>query len=101
MGLKVWKAMGCSRARPSSRVAIASTDYVAADRVGLAVMGVDPAWVGYLRFCGDCGTGQYDLAKIEVRGEKIGAVRRNHKLHDNIQLEGEWLKPVGTLPRIG
>jgi hypothetical protein len=69
--------------------------------VGLEVMGIDPAWVGYLRFCGDCGIGQYDLAKIDVLGEKIESVRRKYKLHPNIQQELEWLKPVGTLPRIG
>ena len=34
-----------------SRLAIASTDYIAADRVGIAAMGIDPSWVGYLSFC--------------------------------------------------
>ena len=59
-----------------SRVAIASTDYIAADRVGVEAMGIDPNWIGYLNFCGQFGLGQFDLDKIEVRGEKIASVRR-------------------------
>ena len=46
-----------------SRLAIASTDFVAADRVGVECMGVNPAWPGYLQYCCDGGLGQYDLAK--------------------------------------
>ena len=61
-----------------SRVAIASTDYVAADRVGVEVMGINPEWVGYLGYCGATGLGQYDLAKIDMRGAKIAEVKRLH-----------------------
>jgi uncharacterized protein (DUF362 family) len=50
-----------------SRVAIASTDLVAADRVGVECMGVNPAWPGYLQYCCDAGLGQYDLTKIDLR----------------------------------
>ena len=35
-----------------SRIAISSTDYVAADRVGIEAMGINPDYLGYLRFCG-------------------------------------------------
>ena len=34
-----------------SRIAIASQDFVAADRVGIEAMGIDASWVGYLGFC--------------------------------------------------
>ena len=34
-----------------SRIAVASTDYVAADRVGIEAMGIDASWVGYLNYC--------------------------------------------------
>ena len=76
-----------------SRVAIASTDFIAADRVALETMGIDPSWVGYLRYCGQCGIGQYDLSLIEVRGEAIDAVRRSYRLHPNIQRELRWMDP--------
>jgi uncharacterized protein (DUF362 family) len=82
-----------------SRVAIASTDYVAADRVGVECMGIDPGWVGYLTYCGTMGVGQYDLAKIDVRGEKIADVKRPYQLHQDIERMLEWMGPMKELPR--
>ena len=81
-----------------SRIAIASTDYVAADRVGVEAMGINPEWMGYLRFCSDLGVGQFDLAKIDVRGEKIEAVRRKYALHQDIEREIQWMGPITDLP---
>ena len=81
-----------------SRLAIASTDYVAADRVGVEVMGINPEWMGYLRFCSEFGVGQYDLAKIDVRGEKLEAVRRKYQLHQDIERELQWMGPLTELP---
>ena len=60
-----------------SRIAVASTDYVAADRVGIEVMGINPDWVGYLGFCARAGLGQADLAKIDVRGAKLSEVAKS------------------------
>jgi uncharacterized protein (DUF362 family) len=81
-----------------SRLAIASTDYVAADRVGVEAMGINPDWMGYLRFCSEFGVGQYDLAKIDVRGEKLEAVRRKYQLHQDIERELQWMGPLLELP---
>jgi uncharacterized protein (DUF362 family) len=81
-----------------SRIAIASTDYVAADRVGVETMGINPEWMGYLRFCGEFGVGRYDLAKIDIRGEKIEAVRRKYALHQDIERELQWMGPMLELP---
>ena len=86
----------------ASRVAIASTDLIAADRVGLEVMGINPAWVGYLNYCGQAGLGEFDLAKIEVVGGTIAAVQRKYALHPDIQRELEWMGPLeGGSPKIG
>jgi uncharacterized protein (DUF362 family) len=82
-----------------SRLAIASTDYVAADRVGVEAMGIDPEWVGYLGYCGRTGVGRYDLAGIDVRGEKIADVRRTYQLHQDIERMLEWMGPMRDLPR--
>jgi uncharacterized protein (DUF362 family) len=85
-----------------SRLAIASTDYVAADRVGVEAMGINSEWMGYLRFCSEFGIGQFDLAKIDVRGEKIEAVRRKYQLHQDIERELQWMGPLTELPpRVG
>jgi uncharacterized protein (DUF362 family) len=81
-----------------SRVAIASTDYIAADRVGLAVMGIDPSWVGYLNFCAQAGLGQNDLSKIEIRGKRLAEVTRKYRLHDDIERELRWMGPMKEVP---
>ncbi len=79
----------------ASRVAIASTDFVAADRVGVDAMGVNPDWPGYLRYCHDMGLGQYDLAKIDLRtGVPLDQVRKTYRLHPRIQQQLEWLGPL-------
>ena len=80
------------------RIAIASTDYVAADRVGVECMGINPEWIGYLQFCSMFGIGQYDAAKIDVRGEKIAAVAKKYELHKDIERELQWMGPIQDLP---
>jgi uncharacterized protein (DUF362 family) len=82
-----------------SRIAIASTDFIAADRVAVETMGINPDWLGYLRFCADFGIGQYDPARIEVRGEKVEAVRRKYLLHPDIERQLEWMGRMTDLPR--
>ena len=81
-----------------SRVAIASTDYVAADRVGLEAMGIDAAWVGYLNFCAQAGVGQNDLAKIDLRGAKLTDVTRKYGMHADIERELRWMGPMKEVP---
>ena len=81
-----------------SRIAIASTDYVAADRVGIEAMGIDASWVGYLGFCAQAGLGQSDLAKIDIRGPKLADVIRKYKVSDDIQRELRWMGPMREVP---
>jgi uncharacterized protein (DUF362 family) len=84
--------------RVPSQLAIASTDYVAADRVALEAMGIDPAWVGYLGFCAHAGLGQSDLAKIEIRGAKLADVARKYQIHSDIQRQLRWMGPMNEIP---
>jgi len=81
-----------------SRLAIASTDYVAADRVGVEAMGIDASWVGYLGFCAQAGLGQDDLAKIDIRGPRIAEVARKYKMSDSIQRQLRWMGPMDEVP---
>jgi len=76
------------------RIAIASTDFVAADRVAVEAMGIDPTWVGYLQYSGAVGLGNYDLARIDVRGETIASVARKYKMNDNFDKEIQWMGPL-------
>jgi uncharacterized protein (DUF362 family) len=80
------------------RVAIASTDYVAADRVGVESMGINPEWIGYLQFCTMFGVGQYDINKIDIRGEKIAAIQKKYQMHKDIERELQWMGPIQDLP---
>lgn len=81
-----------------SRLAIASTDYIAADRVGVAAMGIDPSWVGYLSFCAQCGLGQYDLEQIDIRGAKLDELARTYRMSDQIERELRWMGPMKDVP---
>jgi uncharacterized protein (DUF362 family) len=85
-----------------SQIAIASTDLIAADRVGVEAMGINPDWVGYLRYCAQFGLGQYDLSKITVVGPAIASVAKKYQLHPDIEKELRWMGPLQqTSPSLG
>jgi uncharacterized protein (DUF362 family) len=80
-----------------SHVAVASTDYIAADRVGIEVMGINPAWPGYLNYCAQCGLGQFDISKLDVRGAKPVEVARKFELSKNIDAQLQWMAPMSPV----
>jgi hypothetical protein len=55
-------------------------------------MGIPPHAVGYLQYASQLGVGQFDLAKIDIRGEKPESVRRVFKLHDTADRQLTWLE---------
>jgi uncharacterized protein (DUF362 family) len=79
------------------RVAIASSDWLAADRVGLELMGIDFSKVGYLNYCAESGRGEADLSRVEVLGEPLSAHVRKYALHSNIEKQLVWLTPPPDL----
>jgi uncharacterized protein (DUF362 family) len=81
-----------------SRLAIASTDYVAADRVGAECMGVDASWLGWLKYSGEVGLGQADLSRIDIRGASIASVQKKYRLHADIELMLKWRGPMEEMP---
>ncbi len=87
-----------------SHVALASTDLIALDRVGLDVMGIDPATLGYLNYCWQAGLGQYDMNLIDVRPGAIGPYPRPYQLHSDHGQELLWMGPAlecGSNPLLG
>jgi uncharacterized protein (DUF362 family) len=82
----------------ASRIAIASTDYIAADRVGVECMGINPAWPGYLNYCGQLGLGNYDIDRIDVVGAKIADVQKKYRMHADIDRELQWMGDMKDLP---
>ena len=81
-----------------SRLAITSTDYIAADRVAVEAMGIDASWLGYLKFCHQVGLGQYDLDKIEIAGPALDQVRRKYVLHKDTERQLQWMGEMTDLP---
>ncbi len=81
-----------------SRVAIASTDYIAADRIGVDCMGINPYWIAYLQYCWQVGLGQYDASLIDVRGETVAAVKKEYRMHRDVERELQWIGPLNEIP---
>jgi uncharacterized protein (DUF362 family) len=83
---------------PPHRIALASTDFLAVDRVSLECMGIDASWPGYLNYSYQAGLGQYDLSKIDVLGAKIADVQRKYRTHADVDRMLEWRGPMLDLP---
>jgi uncharacterized protein (DUF362 family) len=76
------------------RVCVAGTDWLAADRVAVELMGIDFGKIGYLNYCAQTGLGEADLRNIHIVGESISSHIRHYKLHENIEQQLIWMKPV-------
>jgi uncharacterized protein (DUF362 family) len=76
------------------RVCVASQDWLAADRVGIELMGIDFSKVGYLNFCAQAGMGVADLNKIEIVGENIADHVKKYRLPDNYEKMMMWMKSI-------
>ncbi|MFC1561032.1 DUF362 domain-containing protein [Candidatus Latescibacterota bacterium] len=66
-------------------VALASTDFIAADRVGCQLMGVNFDDVGYLTYCANSGIGQGNLSRIKIIGQDSAKYVIVYKMHDNFE----------------
>lgn len=75
------------------RVCVASPDWLAADRVGVELMGIDFAKIGYLNYCAQGGLGEADLAKIKVIGEPIVKHIKPYQLSNNVEKQLIWMTP--------
>jgi len=78
----------CSGTAINAGCVIASTDFLAADRVALEVMGIDADRVGYLNYIYELGLGEFDLGKIQVVGDRLA--RKPFRLHDNVEEQYAW-----------
>jgi uncharacterized protein (DUF362 family) len=59
---------------------IASTDIVAADAVGSALMGIDPAKVRMITLGATAGLGEADITRIDIIGEELKQLKFKVKL---------------------
>ncbi|MBW6501395.1 MAG: DUF362 domain-containing protein [Bacteroidales bacterium] len=76
------------------RICVASTDWFSADRVGIELMGIDFARIGYLNYCARTGSGSADLSRIEILGEEVARHVRTYQLSKNIENQLVWMNPV-------
>jgi uncharacterized protein (DUF362 family) len=76
------------------RICVAGFDWLAVDRVGVELMGIDPAIIGYLNFCANAGMGQFDISKIDITGEKLADHIKTYKLSKNLDKQLQWLSPI-------
>jgi len=79
-----------------SRVCLAGLDWLAVDRIGVELMGIDPANLGYLNYCAGAGLGQYDISKINVIGEKVADHIKPYRMPDSYERQLEWMKPMNA-----
>ena len=66
-------------------VAVAGTDWIAVDRIGTELMGVDFNDVLYNSFCAQAGMGQSDRSKIRIIGPDPADYVVHYRMHDNIR----------------
>ena len=76
------------------RVCVAGLDWLSVDRIGLELMGVNPANIGYMNYCAGAGMGQFDINKIEVIGEKVANHIKTYKLSRNYDKQLQWMTPL-------
>jgi uncharacterized protein (DUF362 family) len=73
------------------RIALASTDALAADVTAATLMGFDPDGVGYLHYCKKMGLGIGDLEQIQIVGNTtIDDCAREFRPHDTVQRQRRW-----------
>lgn len=72
------------------RLAIASTDFIAADSIGALAMGFNPAQIGYLYHAMSNGLGEGSPEKIRVLGERLQDCIRPFKPHPWYAKQLSW-----------
>lgn len=79
-------------------IAIASTDFVAADAVCAKAMGFQPMEISYLYYGHKIGLGTADLDNIEILGDSIRDVEVKFIPHSNYQTQRIWREIAPSVP---
>ena len=72
-------------------ICVASTDFVACDRICTEIMGIDPFYMKYLEWCGDAGLGNWDMNNIRVTGARLKDNSIKYKLPENFEEQVAWI----------
>jgi uncharacterized protein (DUF362 family) len=76
------------------KVCIVSQDWLAADRVGLELMGVNVDDVGWMNYCANAMMGESDISKMEILGAQIADCKKTYKLSDSFPKQLLWKEPM-------
>lgn len=72
------------------RCAVASTDFLAADTVGAALMGFNVDDIGYLHYCKIKGMGEGDVEKMTILGNTLAECRHPFRPSPHMKNERYW-----------
>ena len=79
-------------------VAVASTDWLAADRLATELMGVDYSLVKYLEWCGMMGYGTDDLDAMKIIGPDWRPHVMQYKMNRNYEKQTAWVHEDTQVP---
>lgn len=90
-GFTAMEGRGPTQGKPVNlRLALASTDFIAADSVGARIMGFNPEEVGYLHHAIAHGLGEGALDRIRILGEGLQDCIRPFEPHPNYSRQRNW-----------
>ena len=72
-------------------ICVASTDFVACDRICTELMGIDPFYMKYVEWCGDAGLGNWDINNIRVTGARLEDNIIKYKMHERFDEQVAWI----------
>jgi uncharacterized protein (DUF362 family) len=73
-------------------IVLASTDWLAADRIGVELMGNDYSEVKYLQWCAAAGMGNDDISKMNLIGPDYRNYVITYKLSPLIEKQRDWVR---------
>jgi uncharacterized protein (DUF362 family) len=80
------------------RVCVASTDYLAADTVGAALMGINPMDIGYISYLASAKVGESDMSKMEILGGSVEKLAKKYQLGPSAQQQMQWKSAAKVTP---
>jgi len=73
------------------RLALASTDFLAADTVAARIMGFDVDKIGYLHYCKIKGLGAGSISEMDIIGERLqDCITKGFRPHSSYKRQQEW-----------
>ncbi len=94
-GFTAMEGRGPTQGKPVDlRIAVASTDFIAADSVGAHIMGFEPEEIGYLHHAIADGLGHGALDQIRIRGDRLEDCIRPFEPHPSYARQRVWKRPA-------